>query len=74
MYNKISDMRNWFLWFQWNQLLCFVLFIDYWYVYNKMPDMIKNIPVQMQVPRYDEGFDYVCSHVHTCVYILSAST
>ena len=47
-------------------------------IYNKMPDitkkMNKNIPVQMQGPRYDEGFDYVCSHVHTSGHVYPQCT
>ena len=50
-YNKVSDITNSFLWSQWNNLLCFLLFIDNWY--NKISD-ITNKFLWSQGSRYTE--------------------
>ena len=50
-YNKISDITSYFLRSQWNNFLCFVLFIDNWY--NKISDITNKISWS-QGSRYTE--------------------
>ena len=60
-YNKISDITNRFLRCQWNNFLCFVLFIDNWYNttiwYNKQNFLVPRISLYRVSPVYVTSYE-----------------